>query len=43
MFGGFKLMGTHNIHITIDDDDFKKLIEKKGDLSWYEFIMTLCD
>ena len=29
------------INVYFDDEDYKKLIEKKGDLSWRDFIMLL--
>jgi len=34
-------MTVHNIHISVDEKEYKKLILKKGNKTWYEFILEL--
>jgi predicted CopG family antitoxin len=29
------------VNVTFEDKEYRKLIEKKGELSWHNFIMTL--
>lgn len=29
-----------NIHVTLDDEDFKKLAKVKGNNSWREFMLS---
>ena len=31
------------INVSFDDEDHKKLEEKKGNLSWHDFILKLLD
>ena len=34
-------MKLKNLHLTIDENDYKKLKKAKGEKTWYEFIMSL--
>lgn len=31
------------VNATFDDEEYKKLIQKKGKLSWHDFIMKLAE
>ena len=31
------------INVTFEDREYKKLVKKKGNLSWHDFIMKLCE
>ena len=35
------MRGINNIKESFNDEEFSKLKEKKGDLSWRDFILTL--
>lgn len=30
-----------NIKIVVEDEEFKRLLEKKKDTTWHDFLMTL--
>ena len=32
----------HNVNITLDDEDYKKLLTEKNGLGWREFILKKC-
>ena len=36
-------MGVHNIHITVDDDEYKMLMIAKGKRTWHDFLMDTCE
>lgn len=31
-------MGTHIIQIRVDDEEFQKLRDMKGEMTWYEYL-----
>ncbi len=33
----------NEIRVTVETDEFKRLVAKKDDLSWHDFIMTLVE
>jgi hypothetical protein len=35
-------MGVHNIHITVDDEEYKLLLIAKGEKTWHEFLLEHC-
>lgn len=36
-------MKLKNLHLTLDEDDYKKLLKAKGNRTWYDFIMSLAN
>jgi predicted CopG family antitoxin len=34
-------MTVHNIHISVDEEEYNKLVKRKGSRTWYEFILQL--
>ncbi len=31
------------INVTFEDEEYKKLVEKKGNMTWHDFIMKLIE
>jgi len=36
-------MGVHNIHISVDDEEYMKLMMAKGNKTWHDFLMQMCN
>lgn len=35
-------IGVHNIHITVDDEEYKMLMVAKGNKTWHDFLLESC-
>jgi len=41
MFGGMICMSVHNVHISVDEIEYKKLLKAKGTKTWHDLVMEV--